>query len=69
MPRYALKIDLSEIERQQLERWRRAGKTEKRAGPGTGGGARDRVSAGCGRGCGSSPAEAGLLAELNTVSD
>jgi len=25
-----LKIDLSEIERQQLERWRRAGKTEKR---------------------------------------
>jgi transposase len=30
MPRPALKIELSEIERQQLERWRRAGKTEKR---------------------------------------
>lgn len=30
MPRHALKIDLSEIERQQLERWRRAGKTERR---------------------------------------
>src|SRR5215510_5018040 len=33
MPRHALKIDLSEAECQQLERWRRAGKTEKRMLP------------------------------------
>jgi len=30
MPRHALKVDLSETERQELERWRRAGKTESR---------------------------------------
>jgi len=33
MPRHALKIDLSETEHQELERWRRAGKTEKRMLP------------------------------------
>jgi len=33
MPRHALKIDLSETERQELQRWRRAGKTEKRMLP------------------------------------
>ena len=33
MPRHALKIDLSDAERQELERWRRAGKTEKRMLP------------------------------------
>ncbi|MGH9325347.1 MAG: IS630 family transposase [Terriglobia bacterium] len=33
MPRHALKIDLSEAERQEVERWRRAGKTEKRMLP------------------------------------
>lgn len=33
MPRHALKIELSEAERQELERWRRAGKTEKRMLP------------------------------------
>jgi transposase len=33
MPQHALKIDLSDAERQELERWRRAGKTEKRMLP------------------------------------
>ncbi len=33
MPRHALKINLSETERQELERWRRAGRTEKRMLP------------------------------------
>lgn len=33
MPRPALKINLTEAERQELERWRRAGKTEKRMLP------------------------------------
>jgi len=33
MPQHALKIDLSEAERQELQRWRRAGKTEKRMLP------------------------------------